>query len=179
MADKTFKYKGFIGSVEVSLEDNCLFGEVLHINDLVNYEADSPQQLEAEFRLAVDDYLDTCNELGIEPKKPASGSFNVRVEPALHQSLLEISSQESRSLNSTVAIALGQYVKSFNQQDEKRAFFPAPEVFLMPGQYIYRSQMGSEMGKKGTMTGLDLVQIISESNKTSAGSFDVDREKLN
>ena len=81
---KTMNYKGYLGSVEFSLEDNCLFGRLLHVNDLVNYEADSPVLLKKAFKEAVDDYLATCKQLGKEPDKFFKGSFNVRVTPGLH-----------------------------------------------------------------------------------------------
>jgi hypothetical protein len=45
MSDKTFSYKGFCGSKEISLEDDCLFGKILFVNDLVTYEAESPSAL--------------------------------------------------------------------------------------------------------------------------------------
>lgn len=34
----TIKYKGYTGSVEISEEDNCLFGKVLFIRSLLSYE---------------------------------------------------------------------------------------------------------------------------------------------
>jgi predicted HicB family RNase H-like nuclease len=54
------RYKGFMGSIEISLEDDCLHGKLLLINDLVTYEARTPNQLQAEFESAVEDYLATC-----------------------------------------------------------------------------------------------------------------------
>jgi len=32
------KHQGYIGSIEASLEDNCLFGKILFIKALVSYE---------------------------------------------------------------------------------------------------------------------------------------------
>lgn len=51
------KYKGYEGSSEHSESDKCFFGQILEINDLVNYEAETRSELEKEFKLAVDDYL--------------------------------------------------------------------------------------------------------------------------
>jgi len=42
---ETIKYKDFIGSVEVSLKDACLYGKILFINDLVTYQADSIKKI--------------------------------------------------------------------------------------------------------------------------------------
>ncbi len=65
-----FNYKNYQGSVKVSIEDHCLHGKIEFISDLVNYEADTVEQLELEFRKAVDNYLETCAQVGMEPKKP-------------------------------------------------------------------------------------------------------------
>ena len=57
-------YKGYVGSIEASTEDKCLFGKLLFIRALVNYEGQTVAELEAAFREAVDDYLQTCQQLG-------------------------------------------------------------------------------------------------------------------
>lgn len=57
------EYKNYIGSVEFSSEDNCYYGKLLGIKDLVTYEAPTKIELQKEFQDAVDDYLDFCNEV--------------------------------------------------------------------------------------------------------------------
>ena len=52
------EYKGYIGRIEFSADDQCYFGRILNINDLVFYEADSVEDLEVEFHEAVDDYIE-------------------------------------------------------------------------------------------------------------------------
>ncbi|MEI7867997.1 MAG: type II toxin-antitoxin system HicB family antitoxin [Candidatus Methylumidiphilus sp.] len=65
-----FQYKGYFGSEEVNVVDNILYGKLLFINDIVTYVADSPEKLKVAFEEAVDDYLQTCAELGDEPNAP-------------------------------------------------------------------------------------------------------------
>ncbi len=95
-----FRHKSFIGSIEASLEDKCLYGKLLYVNDLVTYEAQTVKQLENEFKKAVDEYVKTCEKLGREPMKPFKGSLNVRIgselhkETALHAAMLGISINE-------------------------------------------------------------------------------------
>ena len=55
----SIKHRGIAGEIRYSDEDKCWHGKLLGINDLVTYEAESPEQLEEEFKIAVDDYLDT------------------------------------------------------------------------------------------------------------------------
>ncbi|WP_206459345.1 hypothetical protein [Anaerovorax sp. IOR16] len=50
-------YKGFYGSIEYSDEDKMYYGELLYINDLVNYASKELSTIQSEFIKAVDDYL--------------------------------------------------------------------------------------------------------------------------
>ncbi len=99
---KLLKYKGFYGSIEVSLEDDCLFGKVEFIEPLVNYEGDNVQALACAFENAVDDYLADCKKFGREPAKPYKGSFNVRVGSELHKKALVAAKEKSMNLNEFV-----------------------------------------------------------------------------
>lgn len=51
------EYKGYKGSQEFSKEYNVYFGRLLDINDLVNYEAETKEDLKKEFELAVEGYI--------------------------------------------------------------------------------------------------------------------------
>jgi len=57
------KYKGYTGTVEFSIEDNLLYGKIIKINDLVNYEAKSIKKLNKVFIESVDDYIQTKKDL--------------------------------------------------------------------------------------------------------------------
>lgn len=52
-----FEYKGLLGSVRYSRENQCFYGNILDISGLVTYEAGSIAELEKELRFAVDDFL--------------------------------------------------------------------------------------------------------------------------
>lgn len=58
------QYKGFSGSIEKDEERNVWRGRILSVDDLVTYEADLHEQIESEFRTAVDDYIETSRALG-------------------------------------------------------------------------------------------------------------------
>ena len=60
MENITLEYKGYLGTVEFSAEDNCLFGKIIGINDLISYEAQEVSELKEVFEEAVNDYLFTC-----------------------------------------------------------------------------------------------------------------------
>ncbi|RKX34925.1 MAG: toxin-antitoxin system HicB family antitoxin [Verrucomicrobia bacterium] len=112
---KPMQYRGYLGSVECNVEDNCLFGKILYINDLVNYEADSPAGLKQAYEEAVDDYLSTCGQLGKEPEKSFKGSFNVRVSPELHRKAAMQATVYEESLNEFVAQAVREKVERYGE----------------------------------------------------------------
>jgi len=55
MSNMTNKYRDYIGSVEVDLDDGIIFGKVLYTKDLVMYEAETPKDIQKAFEDAVDD----------------------------------------------------------------------------------------------------------------------------
>jgi len=64
------EYKGYYGSVEYSKEDKCLYGKVLGMTkDCITYEGNTVDELEEDFRNAIESYLEGCEELGIQPRK--------------------------------------------------------------------------------------------------------------
>lgn len=62
-------YKGYTGSINFYLEDDHLFGQVLYIHDAIIYQGDNLIELKQSFHDAVDEYLDTCQEMGKKPNE--------------------------------------------------------------------------------------------------------------
>lgn len=116
------KYKGYLGSVEVSLEDKCLHGKLLHVRDVVSYEGDTVEELRCSFHEAVDDYLETCAELKRDPQKPFCGTFNVRVGPELHREAVTRAEIKGVSLNDVMRAALKDYIQHSEVQHSNAPF---------------------------------------------------------
>ena len=57
------EYKGYVGSIEYSLDDDVYYGKLLNIADLVNYEGDTFELLYENYLDAVDDYIEFKKEL--------------------------------------------------------------------------------------------------------------------
>ncbi|MDP1607401.1 MAG: type II toxin-antitoxin system HicB family antitoxin [Rhodocyclaceae bacterium] len=104
------KYKDYEGTAELDMARRICRGKVLFIDDLITYEAASPDELQREFEAAVDDYIDTCTTLGREPQKPLRGQFNVRIPPALHKKAALRALADNVSLNDVVVRALDAFV---------------------------------------------------------------------
>ena len=74
------EYKGYLGSVEYSKEDNCLFGKVLGMSkDFIAYEGNTVDELRQDFEAGIDSYLEGCLADGVEPRKPYTGTLNIRI----------------------------------------------------------------------------------------------------
>lgn len=112
MNDNVIKYKDFFGSVEYSAADECFFGKIIGLSDLVTFEGDSVKALKEAFVEAVDDYLDMCEQMGKDPQKSYKGSFNIRISPELHKEAALIASMKGVSLNSFVEKAIRDEIHS-------------------------------------------------------------------
>lgn len=95
-------YKGYSGSVAYSADDEGLVGKILHIKSTIAYFGESVAEIKAMFQQAVDEYLEMCIELGIEPEKPFKGSFNVRISSELHKKAVLEAQKQNISLNEFV-----------------------------------------------------------------------------
>jgi predicted HicB family RNase H-like nuclease len=105
------KHKGYTGSMEISEPDDCLYGRIMFISDQILYEGQTPSELKAAFKVAVDEYIEMCLLVGKEPNKPLSGTFNIRVGADLHKDVATKAFKENKSLNEIVVCALSSYLK--------------------------------------------------------------------
>jgi predicted HicB family RNase H-like nuclease len=105
------KYKDYEGTAELDMARRVCRGRILFIDDVVTYEAASPQFLQQEFEAAVDDYLKTCVRVGKKPQRPFKGLFNVRVPAQLHRSAALRATRDGVSLNEVVVSALTSYLQ--------------------------------------------------------------------
>jgi len=103
-------YNGYIGSVNFDDDDGVFHGKLEFINDSILFEGSTVEELRTMFHEAVNEYLETCKELGKEPQKPFKGVFNVRVKPELHQQAAQLAIKEGVTLNQIVAESLQRYV---------------------------------------------------------------------
>ncbi|WP_101776430.1 type II toxin-antitoxin system HicB family antitoxin [Pasteurella oralis] len=110
------EYKDFIGSVEVSLEDNILFGKILYINGLITYEANTVDELNKEFQAAVDDYIEFCQEQGLDAYKSFNGKFNVRISPELHKQASLLATKQNITLNAFVCKAIQNEIAATSRE---------------------------------------------------------------
>jgi len=103
-------YKGFIGSVNFSAEDNIFIGKVEDVNDLITFEGKSVDELTNAFHYVVDEHIKDCERENIPAKKSYKGSFNVRLTPELHRKIAMTARSQGQSLNKFINKTLSKAV---------------------------------------------------------------------
>ncbi|MEI8004727.1 MAG: type II toxin-antitoxin system HicB family antitoxin [Bacteroidota bacterium] len=99
-------YKGYMGSVNFSSDDEVFWGKIEHINDLITFESDDAHELKDSFERTIDEYLAFCKEKNIQPEKPFKGSFNIRLSAEVHRRAFIKAKQEGVSLNKFIETTL-------------------------------------------------------------------------
>jgi predicted HicB family RNase H-like nuclease len=105
------EYKGYIGNVEFDPDKKIFHGEIINTRDVITFQGQSVEELESAFRDSIDDYLDWCKEEGVNPEKPYSGKFNLRLSPELHREVAINAKKMHLSINKFVEKALEDELK--------------------------------------------------------------------
>jgi len=104
------EYRGYLGTVEYDAEAKIFHGDVINTRDVITFQGTTVDEIERAFKESVDDYIVWCESEGLEPEKPYSGKFNVRLPPQLHRQVAILAKKRHMSLNSFVEKALADEV---------------------------------------------------------------------
>ena len=97
------KYKGYIGAnIEYDPEGRIFTGEVSGLRTVLTFQGRTSEEVEKSFQETIDLYLNMCKEDGVNPEKPYSGRFNVRIPSELHRDIALKATSERKSLNEWV-----------------------------------------------------------------------------
>ena len=90
------EYKGYVAEVDFDESVGRLHGRVVNSGayPIATFEATDVDGLRREFRRSIDEYLASCREDGVEPRKPFSGKLNVRLGPDLQPTCCPLGSGE-------------------------------------------------------------------------------------
>lgn len=126
ISKKTLRYKDFEGSIEVDIDDNLLYGQILFINDVITYEGDNICELKKAFKNMVDEYIKYCEELGVKPQKTYSGSFNIRPGADMHRKLVQEAELNGKTLNQLIKNIFEEY---FTKKETSELPLSSNQVF--------------------------------------------------
>ena len=103
------EYKGYYGSIEYSKEDKCLYGKVLGmIKDCIIYEGNTVEELENDFKDAIESYFEGCKEMGIKPRKGYNGVLNIRIPSEIHSRIAAYAENHGTSINAFIRDSIEQ-----------------------------------------------------------------------
>ena len=102
------QYKGYVAAVEFDDSVGRLHGRVVNSGayPIATFEATDVDGIRREFEQSIDEYLASCREDGVEPKKPFSGTLNLRLGADLHQRAALSATAHGVSLNSWIKQAV-------------------------------------------------------------------------
>jgi predicted HicB family RNase H-like nuclease len=102
--------KGYIATVEYDESVGLFHGRVTNARAVITFEGETGRDLEREFDGSICDYEEMCAEDGVEPERPYSGRFVIRIAPAVHAQLAAMAAVTEKSLNELVRETLEQLV---------------------------------------------------------------------
>ncbi len=92
-------YKGYMAKIEYNDEANNLYGRLIGIRDVVDFQANRLEDIEKAFHESVDDYLDFCVERGEQPDKSYSGKLLFRTDAQTHRQIAIAAESQGISIN--------------------------------------------------------------------------------
>ena len=96
------EYKGYLGTVEYDADAKIFHGDIINTRDVITFQGTTVKEIEKAFKDSINDYIKWCDEEGVEPEKPYSGKFNVRLSPELHRQVAIMAKKKNVSLNAFV-----------------------------------------------------------------------------
>lgn len=84
LEEQPFVYKGYTASINYCRQDNIFCGKIEGIIPIIDFRGTSITELEKEFHMKVDSYLQDCEKTGMEPCKQYSGVLNLNIKPEIH-----------------------------------------------------------------------------------------------
>ena len=100
------EYKGYFGTVEYDSQAKIFHGDIINTKDVITFQGTTVKEIEQAFKDSIDDYVAWCKEEGVEPEKPYSGRFNIRLSPELHRKTAILAKKKHMSLNNFVEKAI-------------------------------------------------------------------------
>jgi predicted HicB family RNase H-like nuclease len=101
--EKMLQHRGYVGVVQFSPDEDTFRGKVVNLGrEGLTFSGRSVDELRSEFVFTVEEYLAYCASRGLEPEKPFSGKFLIRVSPELHRAISIAAAAADKSLNSWV-----------------------------------------------------------------------------
>ena len=109
------EYKGYFGIVDYDAEAKIFHGDVINTKDVITFQGTTVNEIEKAFRDSINEYINWCKEDGVEPEKPYSGKFNIRLAPEMHRQIAILAKKQRLSLNRFIEKAITNEISHMMQ----------------------------------------------------------------
>lgn len=102
------RHSDYVARVTYDEEIDSFFGEVINTSDVITFYGRSVEDLKREMAASIEVHLEACRAKGVEPSRPYSGKFNVRLSPAEHARIAGAAAAAGKSMNAWIADILAE-----------------------------------------------------------------------
>jgi predicted HicB family RNase H-like nuclease len=100
------RHGDYIARVTYDEEIDSFFGEVINTGDVITFYGRSVEELKRELATSIEVLSEACRARGVEPRRPYSGRFNLRLSPAEHARIAAAAAAAGKSMNAWIADTL-------------------------------------------------------------------------
>ena len=118
MLNNLLRYKGYHARVEYDPSADAFHGRVLGTRDVIDFYGHTPDELRAELKNSVDEYLAWCEEEGDKPEKSWTGKLTIRPDEALRRRLVIAAAATDQSINKFVTGVLDRETRKLIAEQE-------------------------------------------------------------
>lgn len=101
-------YKGYYASVTFDDSADSFHGQVLGIQDVIDFYGRDPDELRTEFAASINDYLAWCDDEGQAPEKTWQGRLTVRMDHETRNRVAVAAAATGTSINAWIVGALNK-----------------------------------------------------------------------
>lgn len=102
------RHGDYVARIAYDEEIDSFFGEVINTSDVITFYGRSVEELKREMATSIAVHLEACRAKGVEPGRPYSGRFNVRLSPDEHARVAAAASATGKSMNAWIAETLAE-----------------------------------------------------------------------
>lgn len=99
MLTNILNYEGYFAEFGYDESADAFHGRVIGLNDVIDFYGRSVDELKAEFRNSINEYINWCREEGEEPEKTWSGKMTLRPTDAQRRRYLVAAAAQKKSVS--------------------------------------------------------------------------------
>ncbi len=102
----TIEINSYKATVEYDPDIDMFRGSFININGGADFYAKDIDSLKHEGEVSLNEFLEMCEEDGVNPRKEFSGKLMVRIDPDIHEAVTIAAASKNVSINTWIAESL-------------------------------------------------------------------------